>query len=180
MLAPVALKRKLAYVSDYIFQEIQTDKVIDIFKTLKYRFKNPHFKNVVFSQQMLDKDVDQFVESCKDKVQHLEKQKEEEETIQEEVISSSENEEFILDEENMSESLQNVKDSKSKSQGDSLMIPLDRPSLTGSTLADAIANAISDIVTSAVTNAIAEANADMFPLNAHKQVTVPSSDEQVI
>ena len=142
MLVPVALKRKLAYVSDYNFQEIKTDKVIDIFKTLKYRFKNPHFKNVVFSQQMLDKDVDQFVESCKDKVKHLEQQKEEEETVQDEVISSSENEELILDEEKHNESLQNIKDSKSKFQGDSLMIPLDRPSLTGSTLADAVATQI--------------------------------------
>ena len=39
----------------------------------------------------------------------------------------------------MNKSLQNVRDSESKFQGDSLMIPLDRPSLTGSTLADAIA-----------------------------------------
>jgi hypothetical protein len=43
ILIPVALKRKLIYQSDYIFEHINSGHVIDLFKLLKFTFQNLHF-----------------------------------------------------------------------------------------------------------------------------------------
>ena len=142
MLLSVALKRKLSYVSDYIFQEIQTNKVIEAFKRLKYIFKNPHYKDVVFSKKMLDNDIDTFVSSCKEKVKNIEQDKVDSEMDYDSSNSQSGDEELISVDENLSKLSEEDNKNKSKLQGDSLMIPLDRPSLTGSTLADAVATQI--------------------------------------
>ena len=74
LLTPIALKRKLSYISDYIFQEIQIPRLLGIFKKLKFTFKNPHYKEVVFSKQLMERETDEFVNNCKAQVENMEKQ----------------------------------------------------------------------------------------------------------
>ena len=65
ILIPVALKRKLSYHSDYIFEHINPTKLIDIFKLLKFTFKNKLFEDTVFSQKLFEYDIKEFSEQCK-------------------------------------------------------------------------------------------------------------------
>ena len=65
VLIPVALKRRLRYESEYIFEHVNTGHVIDMFKLLKFTFKNFHFKIILLSQKLLENDIKDFIENCK-------------------------------------------------------------------------------------------------------------------
>ena len=71
ILISVALKRKLSYQSDYIYEHINSANVIKLFKLLKFTFQNIHYKDVVFSKKMLDYDVKSFVQECKESLNNI-------------------------------------------------------------------------------------------------------------
>ena len=135
ILIPVALKRKLVYQSDYIFEHINTGNVLDMFKLLKFTFQNMHFQNVHFSQELLEEDIKEFVKHCKKNAEdvtenHKEKDKDDN-------VSSTDDEgEIEVEDVRVDESL---KEKDSKITDDSILIPFGRPSEVGSSLVDALA-----------------------------------------
>jgi hypothetical protein len=136
ILIPVALKRKLIYQSDYIFEHINTGHVIGLFKLLKFTFQNMHFRDVVFSKKMLDYDVKQFIEHCKESSANLNENDAIEKDDVESLSSADEDIKVDVEDKDIEE---NYKEKDSKIIDDSLLLPFGRPSEVGSSLVDALA-----------------------------------------
>ena len=108
-----------------------------MFKFLKFTFKNLHFKNTVFSNKLLDEDIQNFVKNCKRSSEKV-IETSIDSNIKESVSSSDEDETDIeIDEIDFKEV--ELKDENSKLVDDSILIPFGRPSEVGSSLVDIIA-----------------------------------------
>ena len=136
ILIPVALKRKLIYQSDYIYEHISSSKVITLFKLLKFKFKNIHYNDILFSKKMMEYDVKQFMEECKESCADLDK--ETETNIDDTNSISSEDENIEMDVKEL-EIDEGCRGKDSKLIDDSLLLPFGRPSEVGSGLTDILA-----------------------------------------
>ena len=135
VLIPVALKRRLKYESEYIFEHINTEHVINMFKSLKFTFKNSHYKDIVFSQNLLKNDIQDFVENCKTSSRNVLKT-DDTRNLEEESSSTDDEVDIEVNEESDEEIL---KEKDLKMTDDSILIPFGRPSEVGSSLVDALA-----------------------------------------
>ena len=135
VLIPVALKRRLRYESEYIFEHVNTGHVIDMFKLLKFTFKNFHFKNMAFSQKLLENDIKDFVQNCKTSSKNV--LRTDNSRNAEEESSSTDGEVEIEVDDDIEEEL--IKEKDSRMTDDSILIPFGRPSEVGSSLVDALA-----------------------------------------
>ena len=90
---------------------------------------------MVFSKQLMERETDEFVNNCKAQVENTEKQ---DDNVKDKGTPNCELDDITID---VDESIKKPRE-VSKHQADSMMIPFGRPSLTGSTLADAIATQI--------------------------------------
>ena len=137
ILVPVALKRKISYRSDYIFEHINTSHVIDLFKLLKFTFKNVHYGDTVFSHKLLEYDVKEFTKQCQESIKDAERTDEKENNNDDSVSSGEEDIEITVNEE-----VEACKEDDSKMMDDSVLLPFGRPSEVGSSLVDIIATQI--------------------------------------